>query len=118
MRSAHVGLVTLKPGAEGLVMPSKTYSAMVAGQAILAVCPAQSDLADTVRMHEAGWVVEPGDVAGLRAAIAGIVSDPAELLRRRRNSFNAGQGIYDQVAIAGLWSSLFETVSAERSGRK
>jgi glycosyltransferase involved in cell wall biosynthesis len=118
MRSAHVGLVTLKPGAEGLVMPSKTYSAMVAGQAILAVCPAKSDLADTVRMHEAGWVVESGDVAGLRAAIAEIVSDPAELFRRRKNSFNAGQGIYDQVAIAGLWSSLFESIARERLARK
>ena len=27
-------------------MPSKTYSAMAAGQAVLAVCPRASDLAD------------------------------------------------------------------------
>jgi glycosyltransferase involved in cell wall biosynthesis len=115
MQTADVGLVTLRPGAEGLVMPSKTYSAMVAGQALLAVCPESSDLAETVRRHDAGWVVRPGDSAGLRATLAQIADDPEELLRRRENSFNAGQGIYDQVAIAGLWAGLFETVVADRA---
>jgi len=115
MQAADVGLVTLRPGAEGLVMPSKTYSAMVAGQALLAVCPENSDLADTVRRHDAGWVVRPGDTAGLKAVLAQIADEPAELLRRRENSFNAGQGIYDQVAIAGLWAGLFESVVAERA---
>ena len=118
MRSAQVGLVTLRRGAEGLVMPSKTYSAMVAGQAVLAVCPHNSDLADTVRLHDAGWVVEPGDSAGLRTALSQIATDPVELLRRRRNSFNAGQGTYDQAAIAVLWTGLLESILKERSKEK
>lgn len=118
MSAAEVGLVTVRPGAEGLVMPSKTYSAMVAGQAILAICPSQSDLADTVRLHDAGWVVEPGDTAALQAALAQIAGEPAEVLRRRVNSFNAGQGIYDQVAIAGVWALLFDEVVDARAKKR
>jgi glycosyltransferase involved in cell wall biosynthesis len=114
MRAAEVALVTLKSGAEGLVMPSKTYSAMVAGQALLAVCPASSDLADTVRKHDAGWVVEPGDTAGLLAALSQIAAQPDEVLRLRVNSFNAGHGAYDQDAIAGGWAALFDTIAAAR----
>jgi glycosyltransferase involved in cell wall biosynthesis len=118
MRAAEVALVTLKCGAEGLVMPSKTYSAMVAGQALLAVCPARSDLADTVRKHDAGWVVEPGDTAGLLAALSQIAAQPDEVLRLRVNSFNAGHGAYDQDAIGGGWAALFDTIAAARASHR
>ncbi|MBK8476799.1 MAG: hypothetical protein IPL39_10950 [Opitutaceae bacterium] len=66
MARADIGLVTMRPGAEDILFPSKTYSAMLAGQAILAVCPRQSDLADTIVESDGGWVIEPGDRAGLR----------------------------------------------------
>lgn len=112
MLSTDVALVTLRPGAEGLVMPSKTYSAMVAGQAILAVCPRNSDLADTVLRHDAGWVVEPGDAEGLSKALSAIASRPDEVLRRRMNSFKAGHESYDQKVLAASWSKILFTVAA------
>jgi len=112
MKDADIALVTMKPGAERLVMPSKTYSAMVAGQAILAICPQDSDLADTVTRHEAGWVVVPGDVDGLEAAIADAVADPAALLARRRNAFRAGHQLYDQRPLATRWDGLLRSLVA------
>lgn len=114
METAEVALVTLKPGAEGVVMPSKTYSAMVAGQAILAVCPRESDLADTVLRHDAGWVVAPGDTAGLLAVLSQIENEPVEVHRRRMNAFNAGHARYDQAAIAGVWDALIKSILAAR----
>lgn len=111
MSAAEVALVTMKRGAEGIVMPSKTYSAMAAGQAILAVCPRESDLADLVAQHDCGWVVEPGDVEGLRGVLDFIASQPAEVLRRRHNSWQAGQHCYDQRVLAGQWRELLGAVS-------
>lgn len=115
MLSAEVALVTLRRGAEGLVLPSKTYSAMAAGQAVLAVCPTNSDLADTVRKLDAGWVVEPGDAEGLRSALRQIATEPEAVFRCRQNAFNAGQGLYDQKAIAGQWTDLFDQIERETS---
>jgi glycosyltransferase involved in cell wall biosynthesis len=112
LQAADVALVTLKRGAEGLVMPSKTYSAMVAGQAILAICPRASDLADTVLASDAGWVIEPGDVAGLRAILAGLAQRPAEVLQKRRNAFAAGHQRYDQSILARQWADLFASLPA------
>jgi hypothetical protein len=57
-------------------MPSKTYSAMMAGQAILAIAPEDSDLVDLIKAADCGWFVEPGDVAGLAAVIDAISSSP------------------------------------------
>jgi len=110
MRAADVALVTMKPGAEGLVMPSKTYSAMMAGQAILAVCPLESDLADTVRQDDAGWVVAPGDAAGLRAILAAAAADPAQVLAKRLNAFRAARRRYHPRIIAARWAELLRSV--------
>src|ERR1017187_4075272 len=110
MRKADVALVTLRPGAEGLVMPSKTYSALAAGQAVLAICPGASDLADTVLAHDCGWVVEPGDCVGFRRLLEELTRDPGEVLRKRRNAWRAGHEIYDQPVLAKQWITVLKSV--------
>ena len=112
MKEAQVALVTMTPGAEKVVMPSKTYSAMVAGQALLAICPRSSDLADLVIRHDCGWVVEPGDCVGLRRVVEIIATDPAGLLLRRRNAFEAGHRYYDMTPIAAQWEQLFARLAS------
>jgi colanic acid biosynthesis glycosyl transferase WcaI len=107
MLEAQVALVTIAPGAERVVMPSKTYSALVAGQAVLAICPRGSDLADLVARHDCGWVVEPGDVAGLRSALERIGRAPGEVLEKRRNAFAAGHRFYDVGQLLPAWLRLF-----------
>jgi glycosyltransferase involved in cell wall biosynthesis len=111
MIAAQVALVTMTPGAENVVMPSKTYSALVAGQAILAVCPVNSDLADLVREHDCGWVVVPGDIAALRAVLAEIASVPGILQAKRQHAYDAGHRFYDAPVLAGQWMSLFDSLS-------
>ncbi|HZP60484.1 MAG TPA: glycosyltransferase [Opitutaceae bacterium] len=107
MKQAQVALVTIAPGAERVVMPSKTYSALAAGQAILAICRRASDLADLVHRHDCGWVVEPGDVAGLKAVLQRIAQDPVELWDKRRKAFAAGQQDYEMGTVAKMWLKLF-----------
>lgn len=114
MTSAHVALVTMAPGAERIVMPSKTYSALVAGQAILAVCPRDSDLADLVRRHDCGWVVEPGDVAGLRAVVSRWREMPAELHAKRAAAFAAGHRCYDMRPVGAQWLDLLRELQTAR----
>jgi glycosyltransferase involved in cell wall biosynthesis len=108
MLDAQVALITMIMGAENVLFPSKTYSALVAGQAILAVCPLNSDLADLVRAHDCGWVVEPGDFVALSAVVQNLVDDPVGLHNKRLNSFRAGHNIYDSSVVALHWIKLFD----------
>lgn len=103
-----VALVTMSAGAEDVVMPSKTYAALVAGQAVMAVCPRDSDLAALVRDNACGWVVDPGDVAGLRRALEEVGSDRNGLLRKRQAAFEAGHRRFDTAVVAREWLRLFE----------
>lgn len=112
MTASQVALVTMAPGAEQIVMPSKTYSALVAGQAILAICASESDLADLVRKHDCGWVVEPGDVAGVHAVLESIVASPLMLQRKRLNAFQTGHRDYCTSVVAMQWQHMFNELSA------
>jgi len=107
MESADVALVTMSPGSETVVMPSKTYSAMMAGQAILAIAPENSDLVDLIKVADCGWWVEPGDVAGLEAALDVIDSDPELLLNKRENAFNYAHTHLGQDSLAREWERAF-----------
>jgi glycosyltransferase involved in cell wall biosynthesis len=113
MLSADVALVTLLPGAEQLVIPSKTYSAMVAGQAILAIASRQSDLATIVQEHNCGWVVEPGDVGGLRRTLEDIVSNRQMCMQKRRASYEAGHKYFDQEVLATNWKVLLNSLGSQ-----
>jgi colanic acid biosynthesis glycosyl transferase WcaI len=108
MSRVHVAMVSIDTGWERVVMPSKTYSAMVAGQAILAICPLESDLANLVRKHDCGWVVPVGDVDELDRIVKTEMVDRLILLRKRENAFRAGQEFYSTAAIAKQWKILFD----------
>ncbi len=106
MCDADIALVTMSKGAERVLMPSKTYSALVAGQAILAICADDSDLADLVREHECGWVVSPGDASALAEILREIRTEPAKVLQKRQNAFRAGHEKYDLAVVARQWLDL------------
>jgi glycosyltransferase involved in cell wall biosynthesis len=113
MRQAQVALVTIAAGAERVVMPSKVYSALVAGQAILAICRRTSDLADLVCQHDCGWIVEPGDQDGLRRVLDCIAGSPSVVWAKRRNAFEAGHRCYDVGTVAGIWMDLFKDLEKD-----
>ncbi|MDB4345780.1 hypothetical protein OAA45_00480 [bacterium] len=106
MESADVALVTMSPGSETVVMPSKTYSAMMAGQAILAIAPENSDLVDLIKTVDCGWWLEPGDVAGIEAALKVIHSDPELLLYKRENAFDYAHTNLGQDSLARKWRAI------------
>lgn len=108
MQQFPIGLITLRSGAEKVAMPSKTYSAMAAGQAILAIAPAQSDLARLIHRHDCGWVIEPGDQQGLQQILAEIVADRGALQQKRLRAQQAARSHYDMPIIAREWAELLE----------
>ena len=87
MQSSQIALVTMSEGSQEVVMPSKTYSAMMAGQAILAVAPEDSDLVDLIKASDCGWWVSPGDVNGFQECLVEIQSNQNLLLEKRQMLF-------------------------------
>lgn len=110
LQSAPIALVTMSEGAQEVVMPSKTYSAMMAGQAILAVAPENSDLVDLIKRYDCGWWVRPGDSEGFQRCLKEIQSNSSQLQQKRMQAFEAAQTHFGQARLAKAWIATFETL--------
>jgi len=108
MRSCQVGLVLQSAGAEAVVFPSKAFSILVAGQAMLAVAGPASELSRLITAHDCGWAVVPGDAAGLHAALVQAL-DPQVLARKRTNAFALGHQRFTVEAQGAVWADLLES---------
>ena len=59
LASARVHLITMSPGWEGVVVPSKLYGCVRTGRPVLFLGPEQSDTAREIRKHGWGEVLPP-----------------------------------------------------------
>ncbi len=79
LTAASIAVVTLEENIEGLAMPSKLYSILASGTPVIALCDADSAVADIIRDAKCGTVIAQGDADGLLHAIVALKADP-ELL--------------------------------------
>lgn len=69
LNACDVALISYVTGMAGVSVPSRLYNHLAAGKPIIAMADACSELVLVVREEGIGWVVEPGDVEGLKSAI-------------------------------------------------
>jgi colanic acid biosynthesis glycosyl transferase WcaI len=112
MRGAQVGLVFQDVGAGSVVFPSKIASILAAGQAVLAVAEASSEIARLVVSHDCGWVIEPNDPDGFDGCIEDMLRSEV-LLRKRTNAFELGQSVFGKAAVASKWVELFDRIAID-----
>lgn len=110
MRQADVGIATMRPGAEKVLFPSKTFSAMAMGQAILAICPKLSDLADLVSDSQGGWVVEPGAVDELVGVLRRMVVNRQALREQGERGSRYVREHFSLPRIARQWVEYLQRV--------
>lgn len=89
LTACDLSLVSLMPGVEGLVAPSKLYSSLAAGRPIAAICESHSYLRSLLREGGFGQAFANGDSLGLAQFIRTLVSDPvlAQRLGDRGRSY-------------------------------
>lgn len=102
MQACQVGVVTQIEGSERVVFPSKAFSVLAAGQAVLLIGNTQSDLARLVTASDCGWVVACGDLEALMGAFKEM-KDPVKLHQKRRNAFEMGQNDFSTERLARQW---------------
>jgi glycosyltransferase involved in cell wall biosynthesis len=109
--SADIGIVSLASGAEGLSVPSKTYSYLASGAALLAITGQDCELNNLVRGYEVGEVVRPGDSGGVYEFILKLAINPELHARYRVNALSASRNFTAENA------KLFYPLIGPASGR-
>lgn len=115
LAQCHVGLVTLRPGCEGTLVPSKTYSLLAAGRPILYIGPEGSTLA-RIAGDGCGWHREAGDVEGVLSLLEQLIADPELLEFASAQARGVFSSTYDKPhGVGRVVSFLLSPVGAESS---
>lgn len=113
LSSGHIGIVTLGAGYEGLSMPSKTYSLMAAGNAILGISRPPNDVAETIDRHGCGANFHPDQPQAIAAWIRGLLADPATLARLQSLARAAALASYSTARCTALLNDAVSTALLE-----
>jgi colanic acid biosynthesis glycosyl transferase WcaI len=110
----HLGLVTLRPGCEGTVVPSKAYSLLAAGRPILYIGPDGSTLA-RITGDGCGWHREAGDVEGVLSLLEQMISRPDLLEFAATQARRVFSSMYDKPqGVERVVGLLLSSVNADR----
>ncbi|MEW6323897.1 MAG: sugar transferase [Nitrospirota bacterium] len=106
--AAH--LVTLQPGLEGVMVPSKLYSALAAGRPVIFIGPPASEAARLIEKAACGYIVAPGDVGGCAAALTALADSPEAARRLGENGRRYFDEHLDRRLAAERFSGLLGRV--------
>src|SRR5246127_4588084 len=96
LASGDVHLITVKRGLEGVVVPSKMYGILAAGQPIVAVAPRETDAVALGEKLGFSVSADPDDPDQVARVIRELAADPARIARMREASL-AAAAAYDRV---------------------
>lgn len=108
--AADVFLVSLKPGLEGYIVPSKIYGILAAGRPFIAAVDPSCEVAEIARDARCGLVAPPGDAAALATAIRTLHEDRAEVAAMGRRARDAAWQ-FDRRRAVTAYHDLFQRVT-------
>lgn len=108
LSAADAHLVSLQPSLEGLIVPSKFYGILAVARPVVFIGARGGEVARIIEDHRCGVVVEPGDVEGLKRAIARVAEDP-DMGRRGRELYLAR---FAPSHAFAAWESVLEEAAS------
>ena len=108
-----VHLITLHPGLEGLVVPSKYYGIAAAGRPAIFIGDPEGEIGRILTRTQTGFVVAAGDSEGLARTILSLAADPQLALEYGRRARALLERAYDLPFAVSAWENLISDVSSE-----
>lgn len=91
LTAADIHIISLDAAFEGISIPSKTYTSLAAGAAILCLSGPRCEVADLVAKYGCGLRIDPGDPAALAEAVRGLHRDRARLAGMQHSARRAAE---------------------------
>ncbi len=86
LAAGDVQVVAVRRGLEGMVVPSKLYPILAAGRPVLAVVPANSEVARIVTQNGCGVLADPDDPFSVASAVSSLIGNRARLREMSRRA--------------------------------
>ena len=111
LTACDVSIVSVSQGMEGLVAPSKLYSALASGRPIVSICPESSYLNDVFDRANCGATVRNGDAQGLAQYLHRLSQNPRLAQELGRSGREYCRNNYTSEKIARDYLELFQSIA-------
>ena len=111
LAAADLHAVTLRPGFEGLVNPSKVAGILAAERPVLFVGPRDCALARALLAAGAGLVFAPGEAEALAGAVTDLREDAARLGAMRTAARAAYEAAYRYEDALAAWRRIIDAAA-------
>jgi glycosyltransferase involved in cell wall biosynthesis len=105
-------LVTLRPGLEGLMVPSKFYGVAAAGRPTVYIGDIAGEIPAILRDADCGHAISIGDIQGLVDCILRLRGSPEQLERWSRNARAVFARRFDRRHAVDRWSAVLHGLAA------
>lgn len=113
LNACDASLVTIAAGIEGISFPSKLYTSLATGKAIVAISEADSELRDIVDESGCGIWAELGDAEGLAEQIRGMMNDQEATSEMGRQSRELFDRRYTRQACSAQYAAIIREAGEE-----
>ena len=112
LTACDLSLVSVSPGMESLVAPSKLYSALASGRPIATVCPPHTYLRDLLEGYGCGAWFDNGDSEGLANFILDLSQNPSKANAMGQAARNCLKENYTPGIIARQYADVLHETSS------
>lgn len=113
--TADIAVISQAPGTEGLSMPSKTYSAMAAGCALLALTDPKSSLGELIVQENIGIAIHRDNSSQIVSSLQHLADNPAKMKEMKKLSRICAEEKYGSKSALQHFLSLMAVVQKDNS---
>ncbi len=114
LTACDVSIVSISAGMEGLVAPSKLYSALATGRPIVSICPENSYLNGVFAEAKCGTTVRNGDSQGLATYLHRLSHNPLLTWKLGQSGREYCLKNYTSAKIAEDYHQLFQSLASPK----
>ncbi len=116
LRCADLHMVSLRPGWEGVVVPSKFFGALAMGKPVLYVGAETSDIAAWIREHDLGLCVTEGNIEEAAGSLLNLAEDKHRLAQWQTNALEASREHFARQTVTSRWDQLLRDAIEAKQG--
>ncbi|MEM7755841.1 MAG: glycosyltransferase family 4 protein [Planctomycetota bacterium] len=108
LSAADASLVSIAEGIEGISFPSKLYTSLAVGRAVLALSEEDSELREIIETHRVGMWCELGDSDRMEHNIRTLIDDPQRCDRMGERARRLFERAFTKERCAERYASVLE----------
>ncbi len=103
---ADIHLLSMLPGWEGIVVPSKFFGSMAVGRPVLYAGPEDSAIAKWIREFDVGIILSDDNIENVCNELLSILKEPDRLNQWKENAFQSYKNHFSKFYVTNQWDKI------------